>query len=315
MDESLHMIAQAGILAGVFTAMLAMGTRVPLGQIVASLRHGRLLALILVANFVAVPLLGLAIARLLPLPLEGRTALILLGATAGAPFLPKLAELAGGHVPFSVGLMVLLMVATVVYAPLVLPLLLPDVSVSAPDIAQSLVVLMLLPLALGLLARERYPRVATWSSELNRVSGAGMAMGLTAGLLVGWRELVTTIGSWILIGAALLALGAMLIGWIMAPGAAPGVRPVAALGTGMRNFSAALLVAGQDFGPVTLVMTMAGTIALMIVLVIAAGELGRMSGFEQSSSREVEGETARRQDGEMAKQKVKRSRSRGVVGR
>ena len=82
-------------------------------------------------------------------------------------------------------------------------------------------------------------------------------------------------GSWILIGAALLGLGAAAIGWIAATGAAPDRRRVAALATGMRNFSAALLVAGQDFGPDTLVMTMAATIALLVVLAVVAGELGR----------------------------------------
>jgi predicted Na+-dependent transporter len=275
MNETLHLIARVGILAGVFTGMLAIGTSVPIGQVIASLRHGRMLALALVANFVAVPLLALAIARLLPLPVEGQTALILLGATAGAPFLPKLAALANGHVPFSIGLMVLLMVVTVGYAPLVLPLLLPDVSVSPVDIAKSLLVIMLLPLLLGLLSRERYPRIGDWSSELMRVSGAGMAIGLTAGLLVDWRELLATVGSWILIGAALLALGAIAIGWIFAAGADPKERRVAALGTTMRNFSAALLVAGQDFGPDTLVTTMTATIVLMIVAVIAGGEMGR----------------------------------------
>ena len=51
--------------------------------------------------------------------------LLLLGCAAGAPFLPKLAELAKGNLAFAVGVMVLLMVTTVVYLPIVLPLLLP----------------------------------------------------------------------------------------------------------------------------------------------------------------------------------------------
>jgi BASS family bile acid:Na+ symporter len=137
---------------------------------------------------------------------------------------------------------------------------------------------MLLPLAVGLLARARYPAVGAWAPELGRVSGASLAIGLSAGLLVGWRELLTTVGSWILIGAALLALGALVIGWIAALGAAPDVRRVAALGTAMRNFSAALLVAGHDFGPQTLSMTMAATIALSVVLFVVAGEMGRNAG-------------------------------------
>ena len=183
--DTLHLIAQAGIVAGVFTAMLAMGLSVPFGEIVASLRDARTLLLALAANFIAAPLLALGLVRILPLDGEGHGA-VLLGATAGAPFLPKLAELAKGHVPFSIGLMVVLMAVTVGYAPLVLPFLLPDVNVSSADIAKSLLALMLLPLALGLLLRSRYALTAPWALELERVSGGelgGRFGGRTAGRL------------------------------------------------------------------------------------------------------------------------------------
>ena len=55
------------------------------------------------------------------------------------------------------GLMVLLMVVTIIYMPLVLPLLLPGVSVNPWDIAKSLIVLMLVPLAIGLLIKSHSP--------------------------------------------------------------------------------------------------------------------------------------------------------------
>jgi len=61
-----------------------------------------------------------------------------LGTAAGAPFLPKLAQIAKGNLAFGVGLMVLLMVVTVGYLPLVLPILLPGVSVNPAEIARSL---------------------------------------------------------------------------------------------------------------------------------------------------------------------------------
>ncbi|MCC7024702.1 MAG: hypothetical protein IT338_17875 [Thermomicrobiales bacterium] len=45
MEIMQHAISQVGILAGVFTGMLAIGTSVPVSQIHALLRHPRLLAL------------------------------------------------------------------------------------------------------------------------------------------------------------------------------------------------------------------------------------------------------------------------------
>jgi BASS family bile acid:Na+ symporter len=64
---------------------------------------------------------------------------------------PKLAQLSKGNLPFAVGTMVLLMIITVGYLPIVLPLLLPEVAVNPATIARSLILLMLFPLGVGLL--------------------------------------------------------------------------------------------------------------------------------------------------------------------
>ena len=87
--------------------------------------------------------------------------LLLLGCAGGAPFLPKLAELAKGNLPFAVGGMVLLMVVTVGFLPVALPLMLPGVTVNPWNIARSLILLMLLPLAAGLLLKARYGELAS----------------------------------------------------------------------------------------------------------------------------------------------------------
>ena len=112
------------MLVFVVSSMLAVGLSLTIRQIVAPLRNGKLVFLALLANFVLMPLGALAIARLLRLDQPLGIALLLLGAAAGAPFLPKLAGIAKGNLAFAVGLMVLLMVLTVAYMPLVLPLLL-----------------------------------------------------------------------------------------------------------------------------------------------------------------------------------------------
>src|SRR6476660_7265837 len=162
------------MLAFVVSSMLAVGLSLTIRQIVAPLRNGKLVFLALFANFVLMPLGALAIARLLRLDQPLGIALLLLGAAAGAPFLPKLAGIAKGNLAFAVGLMVLLMVLTVAYMPLVLRLLLNGVSVDPTKIARSLVLLMLLPLALGLGVKARYALAAArvrpfldWVSSLS----------------------------------------------------------------------------------------------------------------------------------------------------
>jgi bile acid:Na+ symporter, BASS family len=102
---------------------------------VAPLRNWRRVTLALVANFVVMPFAALALARILRLEHSMGIGLLLLGLAAGAPFLPKLAQISNGNLAFAVGLMVLLMVITVGYLPIVLPLLLPGVSVNPAQIA------------------------------------------------------------------------------------------------------------------------------------------------------------------------------------
>jgi BASS family bile acid:Na+ symporter len=107
-----------------------------------------------------VPIVAYAITLVLPLNDSLRIGLILLSTAAGAPFLPKLAQAAKGSTAFSVGLMVLLMVVTIIYLPIVLPLLLGDVAVNPWEIARSLIIMMLIPLAIGLFIKARYEEAA-----------------------------------------------------------------------------------------------------------------------------------------------------------
>src|SRR6476661_1241667 len=148
------------MLAFVISSMLAMGVGLSISQIVHPLRNPRLVAFALLSNFVLMPLCAYALSTLLRLDQPLGVGMLLLGCAAGAPFLPKLAELAKGNLPFAVGTMVLLMVITVVYLPLVLPLLLPGVTVNPAKIVQSLVLVMLLPLGIGLIAKARYEELA-----------------------------------------------------------------------------------------------------------------------------------------------------------
>src|SRR5437868_9928690 len=144
------------MLTFVVSSMLAMGAGLTVSQISEPLRNARLVVLALLANFVLMPAVAIALAKALRLDEPFGVGLLLLGCAAGAPFLPKLAELAKGNLAFAVGAMVLLMVVSVGYLPMVLPLLLPGVTVDPWQIARSLVLLMLLPLATGLALKARY---------------------------------------------------------------------------------------------------------------------------------------------------------------
>ena len=153
-------IMNLSTLVFVVTSMLAMGLSLTVAQILAPLRNTRLVILALAANFVLAPIAAYLITQAFPLTDSLKTGLILVSTAAGAPFLPRLAQMAKGNLAFSVGLMVLLMVTTVLYMPLMLPLLVGGVTVNPWDIARPLIFLMLFPLAAALFVKARYTQRA-----------------------------------------------------------------------------------------------------------------------------------------------------------
>src|SRR3954454_14786826 len=159
--ELLQKASSVAMLAFVLSSMLAMGLNLTVGQIITPLRNVRLVTLSLLVNFILMPLAAAGLATLLRLDEPLGVGLLLLGSAAGAPFLPKLAQIANGNLAFAVGLMVLLMVITVGYLPVVMPMLLPGVSVSPGQIARSLVLLMFLPLSAALVVNVNWPSLAT----------------------------------------------------------------------------------------------------------------------------------------------------------
>lgn len=287
-SDTLAAVAQVGIIAFVVASMLGAGMSLTLKQVTEPLRNGRLVAAMLLANFAAVPALAYGLAKLLPMDQPAETAMVLLGAMAGAPFLPKMAGMAKGSVPFSVGLMVLLMVVTVGYAPIVVPLLLDGVELSAWDIARSLIFLMLIPLGVGLFVRARYAEHAIgWAPDLSKISTLALLLGFAAAVLVSYEDIFGAVGTWIFLGAILVALLSFVTGWLFSYGSDSETRRVAGLGTAQRNLSAALLAAATNFDGDTIVLTMVASLALGVTLMLLAAELGKFVAARQAQAASV----------------------------
>ncbi len=265
--ELLSKAATVAMLTFVVSSMLAMGAGLTVSQISEPLRNARLVVLALMANFVLMPLGAFALAKVLWLDEPFGVGLLVLGCAAGAPFLPKLAELARGNLAFAVGAMVLLMVVTVGYLPAVLPLLLPGVTVDPWNIARSLILLMLLPLAAGLALKARYEdlarRVKPVLDSISNVSLILLISLITAANIDKVLQVFGTRG--ILAGLLFIALG-FGVGWLLG-GPEADTKRVMALGTAQRNIAAALVVASQSFSdPKVVVMVVVVAIVGLIIL-------------------------------------------------
>jgi len=277
MSEIITMIAKLSAFTFIITSMLAMGLSLMVKQIMDPLKNTRLVLLALLANFVLVPALAYLITVVIPLDDGLATGLIIVGAAAGAPFLPKLAEVAKGNVAFSVGLMVLLMVVTIVYLPLVLPLLLGGVEVNPWQIAQSLIVMMLIPLAIGLFINARYEDAAAKiQPTFGQASNIALLVLTVLGLVLNFQAMIDLVGSLGILAGILFILLSLVAGYLLGLGSADGgIRSVMGLGTAQRNISAALVVAAQNFDTSVVTYLMVVAVIALVILMPMAGELGK----------------------------------------
>jgi BASS family bile acid:Na+ symporter len=167
------------------------------------------------------------------------------------------------------------MVLTVIYMPIVMPLLLQGVSVNPWDIAKSLIVLMLIPLAIGLLIRSHSVEDGDhWKELMGKISSVGLLIMMVASLALNISSIIDFIGSWGLLALVLFVVGSLIIGMLLG-GRDPGIRTVMGLGTANRNLAAAIVVVTQNFaGTPTLPFTLVAAILSLLILMPVAKRMG-----------------------------------------
>jgi BASS family bile acid:Na+ symporter len=205
--------------------------------------------------------------------------LLLVASAAGAPFLPKLAQIAKANVAFAVGLMTLLVVVTVIFLPIVLPLLLPGVQVDALSIATTLILQMIVPLAIGLFIKARYEETAeSLLPTITQISNISMALLLVLMLGLNLGKVLGLFGSGAILSVLILIAIAVAAGYFLG-GPGTDTKRVLALGTGQRNMAAGFAIATSNFADrpdVLVFLAAAGLVAMVIVMPIAA-EFGKHS--------------------------------------
>ncbi len=274
MQRIAALVADIAIAAFAIVSMLSVGLGNSPRDVIRPLRHPPAVLRVVAANFVLVPALAWLVAKGLRLNDSLEIGIILVGAAAGAPFLIKLSEAAASRLDLTAALLVLVLPVTVLYMPLVLPLLLPGVDVPAMAVAVPLVLTMLVPLAAGLLGRARWPATAARVQPvMGRLATLALATLVIATVVANYRGIVDVGGRGV-VAAVIVILGAFVIGYAL--GSSRHRREVLGLGTAQRNISAATIVASQSFDdPEAVVMVIVTSLIGLAVLFPIARVLRR----------------------------------------
>jgi BASS family bile acid:Na+ symporter len=255
----------------VISTMLNVGLTQKLSDILGHLKNGPFVLKMLLANFVLAPILMIVTLRFMPFDPALKAGLLLFSLCAGAPFLIKLTQLAEHKVAIGAAIMMLLMIATVLYVPIVLPRVLTGITVDAWAITRTLALQLLLPIAAGMLIVQILPgpaiKAQPWIGRLGNLA----LYAVIAATLIGYLpNMIAIVGTGaILVSLAFVAV-AFGIGYVMG-GGTDHLEDLGGLGTAQRNTAAGLLIATQNFrDPNVLVMiTLANTLGIVMLLIIA----------------------------------------------
>lgn len=251
------------VLVSVIFMMLGVGLQTDLEDVLDVARRVGLVARGVFANFVVVPALICLCLIWLPMSPGVKLGILLMAAAPIAPMVPPFVAMAKGDVPYSVGLMVVVALLSVVLTPLILGLAIPEtvgsVKLNPLEIVRTLLVAQLLPIGAGMAIAKKS---TTWSERLLKFVPQVGRYGLIAGVgLIVVSQAQQYLSMSLLAHGVipLLVLACLLIGDWMLVGHTRARRLALGVSTAIRNVPLAFLIANQNFSdtvaaPVVLLM-------------------------------------------------------------
>ena len=161
MTETLTILLKITVVIFMAGNLLDLGLRLNLTEALRGLRDVRFVALSVLWAFVLCPALAYVLPMIIPLTPPYAMGLILLGLAPCAPLLPMMTEKARGDLNYAASFILLASAGTVIYMPIMVPLLVKGLTVSAWAVAKPLLVLVLIPLVIGVVIQNRWASTAS----------------------------------------------------------------------------------------------------------------------------------------------------------
>jgi len=261
--------------------LAAMGLQVRTSEVAVAFRSKKSLVLIFVWGWVVGPALGYLITWVLPLA-EPYVIVVLLASLAPcAPFLQQMVVKARGEMAFAGAVIPLVAVGTVVFMPLIAPLLIPGLTIDTWALAKPLLLTILLPLLIGAAIRYYADTGAT------RIFPAVKVFALISTLMtIAWclvlygKGMLDTAGSLALLSMTVFMVGMGLITYRFGFGMTQAQRSVMSLGMGTRNIAAVLAaaLAIPNADPRIVIMVIMWTLWSVVLAAIGARIFAKQAG-------------------------------------
>ncbi len=277
MNEFLSHALTPVILTYVVSGMLALGLSQTVKQIIEPLKNVRITISAIVASYIILPLLAASIARLFGLDPSLRYGLVLVAMAAGAEAGPIFTAKSNANVSLSGGILAMSIAITIIYIPLMLGVLLPDVHFDVKHLLLKLILTIVAPLLLGLFIRSRSEKIAhTAEKYLHIISRLFMVLLLLTLIGLYHRQIIGLFGTYAILAGVISVIAGFGIGYLLGW---PERSTMLAMGFmhGARNLSVAVMAASSVFSDQPNVMLMIATMVIIILgILIPVSSLWRI---------------------------------------
>ena len=232
-----------GLVVCIIALIASLGMSITVKQVLAPIRLNWLLIGTVVLNIGLAPLIAIGVCHLLPLSSQAAVGVEIVTIAAAGPAGLKACQLVKrADMVMALSFVIVLQVLNILAAPLWARAIISGATVNVWDIIGDMLLLILLPLAVGLLVRARHAEhVDGWIPGLEKISNIALYIAIVAGIAVNWNAIVSALGSWVIVATILIYLIYFALGW----------------GVGFRERSAALTIANVSamrFTPIGLVV-------------------------------------------------------------
>ena len=281
-------IFNASLAVMILTLVAGLGLSLTLQQMLAPLRRVWVLVATVVANIVLAPLVGIGVCHALPLSAESRVGVELAVMAAAGPVGMKAAELSKrADMAMALSFTIVLQVVNIATAPLWAKQIVTGASVDPWTIVKDLLLLVLAPLVIGQVLRARHAEHAEgWQHGLEKTSNAALLVAIAVGLAANWKVLSSTIGSWVLVASAIIAVACMVLGWLAGRVGDAQSAITISMVSGMRFTPVGLIVIAQVFNNEGsyLIPALIFSLVCTVIPIVAGLEIGRASVSDKKSA-------------------------------
>ncbi len=234
--------------------MASMGMNLTFRQLGRAIMNVRLMAVVLVLNFVGSVALAMGLIELFGLPPEIGAGLVLCAIAPGAVAGPVFTQWGKGDLPTAIALMIICVFATIAFAPPIASYLLSDVAsgdhrFSAVSALWTILTFVMLPLFAGLTLRHFREDISGRLDPILNIL-ANVCLAILATALIIFKGGTATEHGWMPPVATILFIAVMSVCALLVPGSR-GQRVALLFTSATRGTAVALLIADEYFGDQT----------------------------------------------------------------